>query len=61
MVVCHCHAVTDRDICSVIHSGAVDLDDVAEGCGAGSDCGGCRVRIERLLAAERPVELRVAS
>ena len=30
-------------------------------CGAGGDCGGCALRIERLLDAERPVLLRVAS
>ena len=33
--------------------------DIASACGAGAECGGCSLRIERLLAAERPVDLRV--
>jgi bacterioferritin-associated ferredoxin len=61
VIICHCQAVSDRVVRSAILCGAVDVDDVADRCGAGSDCGGCRLRIERLLAVERPVALRVAS
>ena len=64
MIVCHCQAVSDRVVRSAIRGGACDLDDVAERCGAGADCGGCRLRIERLLlveCVERAVTLRTAS
>lgn len=60
MIVCHCRAVNDRTVRSAIHAGADDVDEVARVCGAGGDCGGCVLRIERLLAVERPVLLRVA-
>ena len=61
MIVCHCRAVTDRAVRSVIRGGAIELDEIASLCGAGSDCGGCQERIRRLLVVEQPVELRTAS
>ena len=60
MIICHCQAVSDRVIRSVIDHGACGVEEIAAMCGAGIDCGGCRVRLERLLMSERPVELRVA-
>jgi bacterioferritin-associated ferredoxin len=50
MVVCHCYAVNDQRVCEAIRSGALDPDTVAEHCGAGAGCGGCRSTIELLLA-----------
>ncbi len=50
MVVCHCNAVNDRAIRAEIESGALDVSQVAERCGAGADCGGCQPLVERLLA-----------
>ncbi|CAN5717240.1 hypothetical protein BH20ACT2_BH20ACT2_04540 [soil metagenome] len=50
MVVCHCLAVNDRRIRDEIASGALDADQVAERCGAGARCGGCRLVIEQLVA-----------
>ena len=61
MIVCHCHAVSDATVRAAILAGAGDLDDVARRCGAGSDCGGCQDRVERMLCDERPVTLRAAS
>jgi bacterioferritin-associated ferredoxin len=61
VIVCHCRAVSDRSIRSAIRCGADDLGAVTDLCGAGGDCGGCRLRIEHLLAVERPVLVRVAS
>ena len=61
MIICHCEAVSDRVVRSAIRGGALDLDEVAAECGAGSHCGGCRVRIHQILLVEQPVELRVAS
>lgn len=51
MIVCHCAALSDRAIeQSVSFGGACDLEGVAERCGAGGRCGGCRPALERLLA-----------
>lgn len=49
MVVCHCRAVNDTRIRAEIERGAEDADDLAERCGVGSRCGGCRSVVEELL------------
>ena len=51
MIVCHCRAVTDREIRHAVVEGAQTAADVAEACGAGRDCGCCRDGIEELLSA----------
>ena len=51
MVICHCELINDRTIADVAAGAPLTADDVAERCGAGSQCGGCRDSIERLLAA----------
>lgn len=59
MLVCHCEVVNDRRILEEVLDGAVDCEQIALRCGAGSRCGGCRPTIEGLLAslglAEQPV------
>ena len=60
MVVCHCNAVNDARIREEIRSGALDADDLAARCGAGTTCGGCHRIIEHLLATT-PVEVRVST
>jgi len=49
-MVCHCEAVNDAVIRSEIEAGAVDADALAERCGAGTRCGGCRLVVDELLA-----------
>ena len=49
MLVCHCHVVNDRRIRAEIERGARDEIDIAQACGAGTDCGGCVPTISRLL------------
>lgn len=49
MVVCHCAGVNDTRIRDEIAGGVSDVDEVAERCGAGHDCGGCLPTVERLL------------
>jgi len=51
VLVCHCVAVNDVRIVEEVVSGALDIDRVADRCGAGSRCGGCHPTIERLLEA----------
>jgi bacterioferritin-associated ferredoxin len=57
MFVCHCRALTDRDIGEAIAAGARDLDEIGRRCGAGITCGGCCPLLEELLdrAAAGPV------
>jgi bacterioferritin-associated ferredoxin len=49
MFVCHCRALTDREIDEAIASGARDLDEIGRSCGAGITCGGCCPLLQELL------------
>jgi bacterioferritin-associated ferredoxin len=64
MFVCHCQALTDREIGEEIAAGARDLDEIGRRCGAGVTCGGCCPLLQELLdaaanklAGERPMAL----
>jgi bacterioferritin-associated ferredoxin len=50
MVVCHCNVVSDREVRAQIRAGALDAEDVAARCAAGTGCGGCRPLVEALIA-----------
>jgi bacterioferritin-associated ferredoxin len=52
MLVCHCLAIREREIRSLIAQGAVTPCDVARHCGAGARCGGCVPLIEEFLAEQ---------
>jgi len=60
MFVCHCRALTDREIGEAIAAGARDLDEIGRRCGAGITCGGCCPLLEELLdkAASRAAGAR---
>jgi len=49
VIVCHCHGVSDRRIRREARRGVACPDELAQRCGAGSDCGGCLATIEDLL------------
>jgi len=53
MLVCHCHALTDRDIRRAVRTGAHTLDEVGAHCGAGTGCGGCREAVQDIVACEK--------
>jgi bacterioferritin-associated ferredoxin len=57
MFVCHCRALTDREIGEEIAAGARDLDEIGRRCGAGVTCGGCCPLLQELLdqAAQQAV------
>jgi bacterioferritin-associated ferredoxin len=61
MIVCHCNVVSDRVVRAAVQAGACCVEEVAERCGAGAECGGCQPRIERLLIIEQAVSLPAAS
>jgi bacterioferritin-associated ferredoxin len=50
VIVCSCRAVSDSVVRSAILSGADEPDEVAQRCGAGTDCGSCLATVERMLA-----------
>ena len=55
MYACICHAVSERELATVITAGARTQEDVSRACGAGSGCGSCIERIcDRLAAARSP-------
>lgn len=49
MYVCLCKAVTADRIREVVEKGARDVDDVSQACHAGSDCGTCRFKINKII------------
>jgi bacterioferritin-associated ferredoxin len=49
MVLCICHAVTERELEAAIEGGAHTLSAIAEKLGAGDDCGCCKDEIEERL------------
>ncbi len=51
MFVCICAAVTDTQVRSCIARGARTVDEVGEGCRAGTGCGSCHDHIDVLLTA----------
>ncbi|HEY4107023.1 MAG TPA: (2Fe-2S)-binding protein [Polyangiaceae bacterium] len=54
MLVCHCHALTDRDIRrSVRLTGACSVDEVSEHCGAATGCGGCHEVVAEIVECEK--------
>lgn len=55
MLICHCHAVSDRTIQSAILSGAGTVGQVGKATLAGTCCGGCVPAIREIVEAIRPL------
>ena len=49
MIVCQCRSITDRQVRAAVDLGSDSLDDLADACGAGTDCRGCHETLEALL------------
>ena len=65
MIVCSCHAVSDREIRRLARMGASSPRAVAEACGAGTCCGGCRMTVAAIIdeveaAPDRRLSLAVS-
>jgi bacterioferritin-associated ferredoxin len=52
MILCHCQAVSDREIRRIVRAGATIRHDVMRECGAGELCGGCVPLIDKIVAEE---------
>ena len=54
MLVCHCHALTDRDIRRAVRTtGACSVAEVGDHCGATTGCGGCYEVVAEIVACEK--------
>lgn len=52
MIVCLCHAVSDRDLDRVIEEGASTVEEIGQRCGAGTDCGTCLGELRERLSGD---------
>jgi bacterioferritin-associated ferredoxin len=54
MLVCHCHALTDRDIRRAVRTtGACSVAEVGDHCGAATGCGGCYEVVAEIVSCEK--------
>lgn len=53
MFVCLCHGVTSHVVNDVVAAGAKTSKDIADACGAGSECGRCRRTLRAILDAHQ--------
>jgi bacterioferritin-associated ferredoxin len=53
MYVCLCVGVTNQAVADVVIAGASTSKQVAAACGAGSECGRCRVTVRAIIEAQR--------
>ncbi|BBY30165.1 (2Fe-2S)-binding protein [Mycolicibacterium sediminis] len=51
MFVCLCTGVTSQVVTDLVASGASTSRQIADACGAGSDCGRCRRTVRAIIAA----------
>lgn len=56
MIVCVCHAKSDRDIQEMIDAGCDDLRSLARACRAGTDCGCCVAELRRIVGERRDLK-----
>ncbi len=59
VIICHCRGVNDVAVTEAIDGGACTVDELADECGIGAECGGCRPALAELISARtgQPVEL----
>jgi len=54
MYVCLCAGVTNQTVADAVVAGATTSKQVADACGAGSECGRCRRTVRAIIDARRP-------
>ena len=50
MIICLCRGVSERDILQAVGAGANTPEGVMAACGAGGDCGACRLMVSDVIA-----------
>jgi len=50
VIICLCVGVSERDILQAVRAGANTAEGVMAACGAGGDCGACRVMVGDVIA-----------
>lgn len=53
MYVCLCVGVTNQTVAAVVDAGASTSREVADACGAGTECGRCRRTVRAIIDARR--------
>lgn len=63
MFVCLCTGTTSQTVSELVASGASTSKQIADACGAGSDCGRCRLTVRAIIEAAnvRPCPVHAAS
>jgi bacterioferritin-associated ferredoxin len=51
MFVCLCLGVTSQEVTDAVANGASTSKEVAKVCGAGSECGRCRLTVRAIIAS----------
>ncbi len=54
MIVCLCHAVSDREVREHVQGGCRTVGQVGRACGAGTDCGQCVGVLRRMVREGAP-------
>ena len=49
MFVCICRGITDQKITDLVKQGMICAIEIRKNCGAGSDCGSCKIKVDRLV------------
>ncbi len=50
MIICHCAAISDRDVKAHVARGARTIDELVDDCPVAQNCGSCRPTVEHLLS-----------
>jgi bacterioferritin-associated ferredoxin len=61
MYVCLCTGATSHCVATAVAKGACTSKQVAAACGAGSDCGRCKMTVRAIIAATLSDDRAVAS
>jgi len=53
LLLCQCNAIYEREVLICIRRGARTVDEVGDGCDAGTGCGSCRGAIKTMIEEEQ--------
>jgi len=56
MIICLCEGVSDREITLAVKSGANTLEQIAQKCRAGINCGSCHEQIVKIIETSKDLE-----